>query len=122
MSWKDLPKPDEVGDITESGDRFEVSISIPSDEGGYFGRECPFAEHGDVDLVELAGHERWQRLKRTFARRHVLTGQRRHRRREVPHPGARQRAEARPAPRVHRADAAQALDDLQAVVHALAGV
>jgi sarcosine oxidase delta subunit len=81
-----------------------------------------FAEHGDVDLVELAGHERWQRLKRTFARRHVLT----HNGgivdekflTQVPDSGLRlgQRLVVR------RADAAQALDDLQAVVHALAGV
>ncbi len=32
-----------------------------------------FAQHADVDLVELAGEERWKRLKGTFARRHVLT-------------------------------------------------
>jgi hypothetical protein len=81
-----------------------------------------FAEHGDVDLLELAGHERWHRLKRTFARRHVLT----HNGgivdekflTRVPDSGLRlgQRLVLR------RADAAQALDDLQAVVRALAGV
>jgi sarcosine oxidase delta subunit len=81
-----------------------------------------FADHGGVELVELAGEERWQRLKQTFARRHVLThnggiiddkflGQ-------VPNSGLRlgQRLVVR------RGDAAQALDDLEAVVHALAGV
>lgn len=44
MSWQDLPKPDGVGDITESDDGFEVSISIPGDEDGFFGRECPSCE------------------------------------------------------------------------------
>lgn len=44
MSWQDLPKPDGVGDITDSEDGFEVPISIPSDEDGYFGRECPSCE------------------------------------------------------------------------------
>jgi len=44
MSWQDLPKPDGVGDIIESDDGFEVSISIPTDEGGFFGRECPSCE------------------------------------------------------------------------------
>lgn len=32
-----------------------------------------FAEHAGVDVVDLAGESRWQRLKRTFAYRHVLT-------------------------------------------------
>lgn len=32
-----------------------------------------FAEHANVDLVALGGEERWMRLKRAFARRHVLT-------------------------------------------------
>lgn len=44
MSWKDLPRPDGVGEITESNDGFEVSISIPGDDDGYFGRECPSCE------------------------------------------------------------------------------
>lgn len=43
MSWQHLPKPDGVGEITESDDGFEVSISIPSDDG-FFGRECPSCE------------------------------------------------------------------------------
>jgi hypothetical protein len=81
-----------------------------------------FSEHAGVDLVELAGDERWQRLKRTFARRHVLT----HNGgivddkflSQVPDSGLRlgQRLVVR------RADATLALDDLKAVVHALAGV
>ena len=81
-----------------------------------------FSEHAGVDLVELAGDERWQRLKRTFARRHVLT----HNDgivddkflSQVPDSGLRlgQRLVVR------RADATLALDDLKAVVHALAGV
>jgi hypothetical protein len=44
MTWEDLPKPDGVGDIAETEDGFDVSISIPSDEDGYFGRECPSCE------------------------------------------------------------------------------
>jgi sarcosine oxidase delta subunit len=81
-----------------------------------------FADHAEVDLVELAGDERWQRLKRTFARRHVLM----HNGgivdekflSQLPDSGLRlgQRLVVR------RADAAQALDDLEAVVHALACV
>lgn len=80
------------------------------------------AEHADVNLVELAGEERWQRLKRTFARRHLLT----HNGgivdekflSQAPDSGLRlgQRLVVR------RADAAQALDDVEAVVHALAGL
>lgn len=44
MSWGHLPKPEGVGDIkpTESG--FEASISIPLDEHGFFGRDCPSCE------------------------------------------------------------------------------
>ncbi|MDX6707634.1 MAG: hypothetical protein QOI48_3480 [Solirubrobacteraceae bacterium] len=71
MSWHDLPKPDGVGDITESEDGFEVPVSIPSDEDGYFGRECPSCEgpfkmRGDeyealLDEIELTcpycGHQ-----------------------------------------------------------------
>lgn len=41
MSWQDLPRPDGVGDIIESDDGFEVSISIPIGEDGFFGRACP---------------------------------------------------------------------------------
>lgn len=44
MSWQDLPKPDGVGEITESDDGFEVAIAIPTDEDGFFGRECPSCE------------------------------------------------------------------------------
>ena len=81
-----------------------------------------FAEHADADLVELAGEERWQRLKRTFARRHVLT----HNGGIVDEKFLSQMTVSglRLGQRlvVRRADAAQALDDLEAVVHALAGV
>lgn len=42
--WEHLPKPEGVGDINETEDGFEVSISIPTDEDGYFGRECPACE------------------------------------------------------------------------------
>jgi hypothetical protein len=42
--WKDLPKPEGVGDIIETEDGFKVSISIPTDEDGYFGRQCPACE------------------------------------------------------------------------------
>lgn len=81
-----------------------------------------FADHADVDLVDLAGEERWERLKRTFARRHVLT----HNGGIVDDkflsqaPDSGLRAGQRLV--VRRVDAAQALDDLEAVVHALAGV
>lgn len=42
--WEHLPKPDGVGDVRKTDDGFEVSISIPTDEDGYFGRECPACE------------------------------------------------------------------------------
>ena len=42
--WEHLPKPEGVGDISDTEDGFEVSISIPTDEDGYFGRECPACE------------------------------------------------------------------------------
>jgi sarcosine oxidase delta subunit len=42
--WEDLRKPEGVGDIHETEDGFEVPISIPADEDGYFGRECPACE------------------------------------------------------------------------------
>lgn len=44
MNWEDLPKPEGVGDITPTEDGFETSISIPLDEEGFFGRECPSCE------------------------------------------------------------------------------
>jgi len=77
-----------------------------------------FAEHAALDLVGLAGTERWTRLKRAFAQRHVLQ----HRGGivderfldQVPDSGLRvgQRLVVR------RQDAAQAVDDLDALVHA----
>jgi DNA-directed RNA polymerase subunit M/transcription elongation factor TFIIS len=42
--WENLSKPEGVGDINETDDGFQVSISIPTDEDGYFGRECPACE------------------------------------------------------------------------------
>src|SRR5215216_1071705 len=42
--WDHLPKPEGVGDIRETHDGFETLISIPTDEDGYFGRECPACE------------------------------------------------------------------------------
>lgn len=41
MSWSDLPKPDGVREVRETESGFEASISIPTDEDGFFGRECP---------------------------------------------------------------------------------
>jgi sarcosine oxidase delta subunit len=78
-----------------------------------------FSAHTDIDIVELVGDERWERLKRAFARRHVLThnggivDQKFLDR--VPDSGLRlgQRLVIR------RGDAAQALDDLEAVVRAV---
>ncbi|MFZ0977020.1 MAG: hypothetical protein WAN22_32685 [Solirubrobacteraceae bacterium] len=43
-AWEHLPKPDGVGEIREINDGFEALISIPTDEDGYFGRECPACE------------------------------------------------------------------------------
>ncbi|MBA2638326.1 MAG: hypothetical protein H0U79_08950 [Solirubrobacterales bacterium] len=80
-----------------------------------------FAEHTQIELISLAGEDRWQRLKRAFARRHVLT-----------HNGGI--VDERFLVQVHdnglkldqrlvvrRRDAQTALDDLEAVVRALAG-
>ena len=44
MSWERLPKPDGVGDIKPTEHGFETAISIPLDEDGFFGRECPSCE------------------------------------------------------------------------------
>ena len=40
MDWKDR-LPEDVGDIRDTDTGFEASISIPVDDDGYFGRECP---------------------------------------------------------------------------------
>jgi hypothetical protein len=78
-----------------------------------------FAEYAGIDIVELAGAERWERLKRSFARRHVLThnggivDQRLLDRVPDSDPQLGQRLVIR------RADAAQALDDVEAVVRAV---
>jgi hypothetical protein len=78
-----------------------------------------FADHAGIDVVALAGEERWTRLKGGFARRHVLT----HNARivdqkfleQVPTAGLKvgQRLVVR------RPDAANVLDDLEAFVRAL---
>lgn len=39
--WESLERPEGVGEITPTAEGFVVSVSIPSDEDGYFGRECP---------------------------------------------------------------------------------
>ena len=78
-----------------------------------------FADHAGIDVVELAGGERWSRLKRAFARRHVLT----HNGGIVDQkfldraPDSSLRLGQRLV--VRRADAVQALDDLQALVRAV---
>lgn len=81
-----------------------------------------FSEHAGVDLVSLAGGERWQRLRQAFAQRHVLA----HRGGivdqrfldQVPDAGVSvgQRLVVR------RSDAEGALDDLEALVRELKGV
>jgi DNA-directed RNA polymerase subunit M/transcription elongation factor TFIIS len=40
-AWEHLPKPEGVGDIRDTDDGFEALVSIPTDDEGYFGRECP---------------------------------------------------------------------------------
>jgi uncharacterized Zn finger protein (UPF0148 family) len=40
MDWKDL-LPEGIDDIQDTNTGFEASISIPVDDDGYFGRECP---------------------------------------------------------------------------------
>jgi hypothetical protein len=79
-----------------------------------------FSEHAGVDLVALAGRERWQDLKLAFARRHLLT----HcdgivdERFLAQAPGSGLRLGQRLV--IRRADAEAALDDLDAIVRALA--
>src|SRR3954464_13603733 len=56
MRWEHR-KPDGVGDIEHTDDGFKTGVSIPLDEDGYLGRECPaclaaFKIHGD-DYDEL---------------------------------------------------------------------
>lgn len=40
MTWEHR-KPEGVGDITHTEDGFTAPVSIPLDDDGYFGRECP---------------------------------------------------------------------------------
>jgi sarcosine oxidase delta subunit len=44
MSWEHVPRPHGVGDVKQTEDGFETSISIPLDEDGFFGRTCPSCE------------------------------------------------------------------------------
>lgn len=41
MSWQDIPRPDGVGDVENTPEGFTAEISIPLDEDGFLGRECP---------------------------------------------------------------------------------
>lgn len=70
MSWEHR-KPDGVGDIEYTDDGFTTGVSIPLDEDGFLGRECPTCEgpfkiHGDdydalpadpVQTCPYCGHE-----------------------------------------------------------------
>jgi hypothetical protein len=79
-----------------------------------------FMGHAGVDLVQLAGADRWRRLRRAFAQRHVLT----HRGGVVDQRYLDQVPDATVAVGqrliIHRTDAEGALDDLEALVTALA--
>jgi hypothetical protein len=41
MSWQDIPRPDGVGDVEDTPEGFTAKITIPLDEDGFLGRECP---------------------------------------------------------------------------------
>ncbi len=102
--------------------RVSDAESLTQGKGNVFQRlddsAALFAEHAALDLVSLAGAERWTRLKRAFAQRHVLEhrggivderflGQ-------VPDSGLR----AGQRLVVRRQDAAAAMEDLDALVRA----
>lgn len=78
-----------------------------------------FREHVGVDLVDVAGDERWHRLRRAFAQRHVLA----HRAGIVDQrfldqaPGLSIAVGQRLV--IRRRDAEAALDDLEALVRAV---
>lgn len=63
------------------GEQFEKRVAgaaaLTAGKGNVFQRLDDaaqlFADHGGLDLPALAGADRWQRLRRTFAQRHVLT-------------------------------------------------
>jgi sarcosine oxidase delta subunit len=78
-----------------------------------------FAEHAELDLVALAGPERWDRLRRAFAQRHVLE----HRGGIVDQRFLDQVADAGVALGqrlvIRRTDAESALDDLAWIVGAV---
>lgn len=79
-----------------------------------------FCDHADIDLPSLVGTDRWERLKRAFAQRHVLV----HNGGVVDEkflnqvPGTSLKLGQRLV--VRRDDGQSALEDLQAVVRALA--
>jgi hypothetical protein len=41
MSWDLLPRPEGVGRVTPNDTGFEATVTIPADDDGFFGRECP---------------------------------------------------------------------------------
>lgn len=105
------------------GERVADADDLTRRKGNVFQRlddtAALFDEHAGVDLVELAGEDRWQRLRRTFARRHVL----------VHNGGAVDEKFLAAVPDgdlklgqrlvIRRQEAAEALDDLEAVVRAI---
>jgi len=44
VDWKDRLPP-EFGPVEDTSEGFRTSISIPIDDDGYFGRQCPSCEH-----------------------------------------------------------------------------
>ncbi len=79
-----------------------------------------FSEHAGLDLVDLAGEERWLRMKQSFARRHVHV----HNGGVVDEKFLAQSPGLglKPGQRIviRRAEAQTALDDLEAIVRAFA--
>lgn len=54
MDWKDR-LPEGIGDVHDTETGFEASISIPVDEDGFFGRECP--ECGRLFKMDVGEYE-----------------------------------------------------------------
>jgi hypothetical protein len=81
-----------------------------------------FMDHAGIDLVRLAGEDRWRRLRRAFAQRHLLT----HRGGAVDSRYLDQVPDATVSVGqrliIRRVDAERALDDLDAFVTALAAL
>lgn len=44
MRWQDLPRPDGISDVSDTEPGFIAAVSIPVDDEGFFGRECPACE------------------------------------------------------------------------------